>query len=455
MMKPILTDKHLDTLTVGLNESTSLIGLEGTVRSTKTVFAIQLFYFAVKNSKEKLHCLAAKDYDAIRDNLLECNGYGLTDGLFPDVRMVRDKIGGYYLVMDGIKKDQKKKILVAGYSDKHQWKKILGKTIGVFLIDEANTADETFIDETFARQVSVDHPLTIMTLNGDNPQHFIYQKYLNYCKPLFKVPQSILFDMNKFPKKKGWYYTHWTFKDNPIMTKEKIERAMEIYPVGSYYYTIKILGERGTAEGMVYDIFVKNMQSYIINNIDDFEFASIVIGVDFGGNGSAHTFVATGYGKDFKYIVHLESERVEATGTTADDLADAFEKFVRMVIAKYRWQNKAMECYCDSAEQTLKNSLKFRSESKGLPLIVKNAQKKQINDRIQYQLKLFSSKVLFFNFSAKSCIEAYRTARYSDKQGHLNERLDDGTSDIDTMDASEYTLEPYMKIVQQLLEVRE
>ena len=54
--------------------------------------------------------------------------------------------------------------------------------------------------------------------------------------------------------------------------------------------------------------------------------------------------------------------------------------------------------------------------------------------------------------TAKSCINAYQTAVYNEKPGHEDERLDDGTSDIDTMDASEYTLEPYMNDLLQTME---
>lgn len=448
MMQVQLNDKHLDFLSLATRPTTRLLVAEGTVRSSKTVAALQAFYLAVKFSKDRVHCISAKDYDSIKDNLLECNGLGLLE-LFPEIKMVRFKIGAHYLLMKGAD-GQSKIILLAGYDTKRQWKKILGKTIGCFLVDEVNIADKTFIEESFARQVSSDSPLTIWTLNGDNPQHYIYQEYINYCKIIGKAPKSIHDDMDVVENKKGYYYMHWTMADNPVMTPEKIDAAKSIYPIGSYYYTIKILGERGIAEGLIYTIFATNAEAYILHKVPKLQ--NIVVGVDFGGNGSAHTFVATGIGPQMQYAVHLESKRVNATGITPDQLADEFEKFVVMIQKKYGFM--AFECYCDSAEQTLINGLKNRVLHKKLGVIVKNAHKKPINDRIEFQLMLLSTKRLFFMFTATTCIEAYRTAVYNSQKGHENERLDDGTTDIDTMDASEYTLEPYMRNMMIQLEVR-
>ena len=138
-----LTSKHLDFFSLAIRKTTRLLVAEGTVRSSKTVAALQAFYLAVKFSKDRIHCISAKDYDSIKDNLLECNGLGLLE-LFPEIKMVRFKIGAHYLLMKGAD-GQSKIILLAGYDTKRQWKKILGKTIGVFLIDESNIADKTFI----------------------------------------------------------------------------------------------------------------------------------------------------------------------------------------------------------------------------------------------------------------------------------------------------------------------
>ena len=90
-MPLVLNDKHLDLLSLAVRPDTSLLVLEGTVRSSKTVIVIQAFYLRVKQSKTNLHCIGGKDYDAIRDNVLDCDGLGLLH-LFPDVLLNNARI---------------------------------------------------------------------------------------------------------------------------------------------------------------------------------------------------------------------------------------------------------------------------------------------------------------------------------------------------------------------------
>lgn len=446
----LITEKMLDTIALAVKPQVNVLAAEGSIRSSKTVSFIEAFNTAVRDNPCELHLIAAKDLDAVRDNILHSDGLGLMD-LFPDVELVKEKIGGYFLTVPGFD-GRNRKVLLAGYANKDQWKKILGKTLGVELIDEANLASEQFLDEAYARQASADKPLTLYTLNGDDPKHYIYQKYINYCKPLGKVPSSILADMNKFEKKKGWYYMHWVMEDNPIMTPEKIERAKQLYPIDSYYYRIKILGERGIAEGLIYQLFATNQAQYLIKKQDLPLLCQINIGVDFGGNGSAHTFVATGFNRSLTDIYVLRSKRINARDVTPDKLYDEFELFFKEVQLKFGFL--AMNVYCDSAEQTLIAGLRNRTLSKGIGAIIKNALKKQIKDRIEFVLLLLSLKrIHILDEGCDSFIEAFRTAVYDSREGHTSERLDNGTTDIDTMDGFEYSIESNMRNIMINLEV--
>ena len=446
-----ITEKMLDTISLAVKPKVNVLAAEGSIRSSKTVSFIEAFNTAVRDNPCELHFVAAKDLDAVRDNILHSDGLGLMD-LFPDIELVKEQVGGYFLTIPGW--DGKiKKVLLVGYAKKDQWKKILGKTIGVELIDEANLASEQFLDEAFARQASADKPLTLYTLNGDDPKHYIYQKYINHCKPLGTVPSSILNDMNKFEKKKGWYYMHWTMHDNPVMTPEKIERTKQLYPIDSYYYRIKILGERGIAEGLIYTLFATNQAKYLIKRQDLPMLSQINIGVDFGGNGSAHTFVATGINRQMTDLYVLRSKRLLAKDVTPDKLYDEFEIFFRHVQVNFGFQ--AMNVYCDSAEQTLISGLRNRVLSKGIGAVIKNALKKQIKDRIEFELLCLSLKrIHILDEDCDSFIEAFRTAAYDSRPGHTSERLDNGTTDIDTMDAFEYSTEANMRNLMINMEVR-
>ena len=444
------TDKMLDNMALAIRNNVVLLVAEGAIRSSKTVTMIHVFNTAVRMSPENLHLIAAKDLDAVRDNILHSDGLGLMD-TFSDIQMEKEEIGGYFLTVPGCD-GSIKKVLLVGYDKKDKWKKILGKTLGVELIDEVNLASEQFLDEAYARQASADNPLTIYTLNGDDPKHYCYQKYINYCKPLGTVPASILADMNKFPNKKGWYYMHWTMNDNPAMTPEKIERAKQIYPIDSYYYTIKILGERGIAEGLIYSLYATNQSRYLVKKEDLPPLSHINIGMDFGGNGSAHTFVATGFNMQMTDLYVLRSKRLPAKDVTPDKLYDEFEIFFKTV-QKF-FGIRAMNVYCDSAEQTLISGLKNRVLSQGIAAVIKNALKKQIKDRIEFeQLALSLVKIHILDEGTESFQDAFRTAVYDSRDGHTSERLDNGTTDIDTMDAFEYSIEADMKSIMINMEV--
>ena len=72
--KPNLSGlKQKQALYVGLQDSTRLFVFEGTIRSSKTITAIEVFIQRVNKSIERNHLIACKDYDAINRNILDSN----------------------------------------------------------------------------------------------------------------------------------------------------------------------------------------------------------------------------------------------------------------------------------------------------------------------------------------------------------------------------------------------
>lgn len=463
MAELILTDKHLDLLKVGMLPDTRLLTLEGTVRSSKTLIAIQLFYLRVKFSKDKFHCIAGKDYDSIRDNILDCNGFGLTSDKFTDVILKRDKIGSYYLLIRGIDGEEKI-VLLAGYDNKAQWKKILGKTISTILIDEVNIADRNFVDECFARQVSVDNPLTIFTLNGDNPDHYIYTDYINYSKPIWVVPNSIVLDMKNYDNKKGYYYTHWTMNDNPVMTKEKIDNAMQLYPIGSYYYTTKILGERGTAEGSIYAQYLN--ESYISKKIDcEFrgtkmykdeieyllmsgQFIRYTIGLDLGNNdlkrGTILTF--TGLERAFSSVDVIDSYQCKEKESQAlvEEICNKIAEWYNSILNINAFNSIRVDGY--GAIQVLIPTIRKQLASMRINCVCDLAIKfgEDGGRFIRQDLLLLMVSRHMIKFSQRSgAIETMKQLRklvYNEKDGLP---LDNNTLEVDYYDSLGYSYTPF------------
>lgn len=438
MSSPEITDKMLDAISIGLNPKCTVHIHEGTVRSSKTTVAIIEFFEAVQKSDEVLHLIAAADLDAIRENILKVK-YGLMDQFSEWCSLRKDYIGGYYVVVrcDYPGKPAQKKILLANYSDASKWEKILGKTFGVIFIDEVNTADEQFVDECFARQVSCDEPLQIWTLNGDTPDLWVYTKYINHARIYGNAPMSIRKDMDRTPKVKGWWYQHWTMEDNPIMTPEKIERAKSIYPVGSYYYTIKILGERGSAGEKIYQAY---MDDTLIKPLKTESYMYFGLGVDIGATRACNSFTLIGITADYSKVGVIDKMTFEQCGYK--------EKTQRLKEFVYKWRDKYVVpdyIAVDSAEQNYIADLRMDFKRENLPPVIPSY-KATIKQRIDMNVVLLAKQRIEFNDTeeGREVYRAFQSAKWEDgKTGLVREDKNERINDI--LDSLEYAQTRHMK----------
>ena len=105
--------------------------------------------------------------------------------------------------------------------------------------------------------------------------------------------------------------------------------------------------------------------------------------------------------------------------------------------------------YCDSAEQTLINGLVSYLRNRGYKIPVKNSIKKPIQDRIMFtNLLVATSRFFIYIKDCETLNDALIEAVYDDKKNE-DTRLDDFTSDIDTLDAFEYSFESVMKLYER------
>lgn len=100
-----------------------------------------------------------------------------------------------------------------------------------------------------------------------------------------------------------------------------------------------------------------------------------------------------------------------------------------------------INAYCDSAEQLLIKS--FRQAVGKYGVNVKNALKKPVNTRINMLNRLIAGKRFFVCNECPHVIEAIRGAVWDERNLHKDVRLDNGTSNIDSLDALEYSFERY------------
>jgi hypothetical protein len=131
------------------------------------------------------------------------------------------------------------------------------------------------------------------------------------------------------------------------------------------------------------------------------------------------------------------AEYREKEALTPERLNRDFADFVRM--CKERWF--VPDVYCDSAEQTLINGLRQTVARERLMVNVSNALKRPINERIRTACVLMGAGRFLISSECRETIDALRSAVWDAK--HLTEdvRLDNGTTNVDNLDAMEYSFE--------------
>ena len=265
------------------------------------------------------------------------------------------------------------------------------------------------------------------------------------------------------------YLQRYTIFDNPFLPEEFVQQLCKEYE-GTIYYDRLILGLWKRAEGAIYKRFADNPEVFLCEIEDEpsldpehkqfrkEDITSIEIGLDFGGNQSGHSFVARGYTDDYENVIALLSERVMAKDEDNDidsnRLNELFCEFVQKVIDSYAVCVKRGDyvefcnvesVFWDNAETVLGNSIRNAVEKKFPWISVRPAKKKTINDRIRCTVKLMGAGRFFITKDCKSLEIAFSDAVWNSEVKDKDERLDDGSTDIDSLDAFEYTIERDMK----------
>lgn len=230
------------------------------------------------------------------------------------------------------------------------------------------------------------------------------------------------------------YRQDYTIYDNPFLSSAFIANLEKEYS-GTVFWDRYILGRWVPAEGVIYRRFADNPDAYIIPKTALPKLRHINIGVDFGGNQSNHAFVAIGISEDWTLYV-LRTKSIKANGTDVFDLISAFNDFAQGIERDY---GSIDDVYCDSAEQTIINTM--RRSRRSTKYSIRNAIKKEIIDRIRATCLLMSrGRIWLIDGECEPLINGLKDAVWDSKK--LDDvRLDDGTSDIDVLDAFEYAWE--------------
>ena len=307
-----------------------------------------------------------------------------------------------------------------------QVSKIQGTSIKYCYGDEvAKWNQEVFI----MVQGSLDKPYSMFdgALNPENQSHWLKKDFLD------KVEEKGL----------DVYVQHYTIFDNPFLSQEFVDNLCKEYE-GTVFYDRLILGLWKNAEGIIYKQFADNPSQFIKDKAVDengnkINFMIISIGIDYGATQGETEFKATGITPYFRQVWTLDEEKLSGLHTP-EQMYEKFVEFYKRGVAEYGKVTHAFGDY-GALGQVITFGLNRYLQQHNVPLKVDDCVKGRIVDRIELDCHLFGQMRRFILIKCKYLIEAYSQALWDDKKE--DERLDDGTTPIDDLDASEYSMFPF------------
>lgn len=307
-----------------------------------------------------------------------------------------------------------------------QVSKIQGTSIKYCYGDEvAKWNQEVFI----MVQGSLDKPYSMFdgALNPENQSHWLKKDFLD------KVEEKGL----------DVYVQHYTIFDNPFLSKDFVDNLCKEYE-GTVFYDRLILGLWKNAEGIIYKQFADDPSKFIKDEAKDehgnkINFMIISIGIDYGATQGETEFKATGITPYFKQVWTLDEEKLSGLHTP-EQMYEKFVEFYWRVVNEYGKVTHAFGDY-GALGQVITFGLNRHLQQHAIPLKINDCIKGRIVDRIELDCHLFGQMRRFILRKCKYLIEAYSQALWDDKKE--DERLDDGTTPIDDLDASEYSMFPF------------
>lgn len=398
---------------------------DGAVRSGKTVsMAISFINWAMARYNETDFAICGKTVGSLRRNVIITLKQQLLSLNFEFEEKRSDNL---IIITKG---DITNYFYVFGGKDESSQDLIQGMTLGGVLFDEVALMPQSFVTQAEAR-CSLEGSKLWYNCNPKGPTHYFKREYIDVLE------------------EKRLLYLHFTMDDNLTLSDDVKERYRRMFT--GVFYERNILGLWVTAEGKIYISFGKDniidMADWYAKDEDGKythplrkKLSICTIGVDFGGNKSSTTFTCTAFTQGFNECITVKEKRIKQE-IDPTQLEKMFVDFCRECMTEY----KVLAAYCDSAEQVLIRGLRKAVLNANIPIAINNARKGEIIDRIRFGLTMFAQHRFFILSDCKETIQAYTDAVWDDKKEDV--RLDDGTTNIDSLDSSEYSQEPYMKIM--------
>lgn len=307
----------------------------------------------------------------------------------------------------------------------NQVDRIRGSSIKYCYGDEIVTWNEKVFQMLKSR---LDKPYSCFdgTCNPDSPMHW-FKKFLDSDADI--------------------YLQEYRIDDNPFLSPEFVANLKKEYE-GTVYYDRYILGLWKTADGLIYRQFADNPEHWMIDTVNKKQIDFISVGIDFGGNRSLTTFVATAVMRNYSELIVLRDYHI--AGTKGEIDADRLSRELISFLQKLQLDYPGVYiryCFADCAEQYLITTLRKTLLAAGLNISVGDSDKNAITSRILCTNTLLNTNRLHLLHGCDLLRAGLEGAVWDSKAAEKgkDKRLDNFTSDIDILDAFEYSFERFMR----------
>lgn len=425
-------------------ETSKINVLEGAIRSGKTIVNLVAFsHYLDMHETGGLFVASSTTSGIAWEILAECRGHASADGkygaeqgfglmyLFKG-RCKKTKIKGSDAIEIINKKKKKCSIIFVGAKNKGSIETVRGFTISGWIATELenhNTADgDDFIGFMFGRMLGAPNGKAFMDLNPSFPTNKMYTEYLDK----WESNPSISYN-----------YAKCNMLDNSAFTQEQIDATLMLYSdKESIMYKRDILGDRAAASGCIFTEFANDQSKWVLDTLDNInKVAFISLGIDFGGNGSNTAFAASIISRDYKSVTPLCDDEIDMSDQNNANV-NTYRRRLNEFIDKVKSYNLGIPilyCYCDNADRVMTNETSLALRKIAPEIRVYGCSKRTIKDRISLKSAMMSTGHWNVYKDANYIIDSTATQVWNSKVGHEDERLDDGTCDVDIADAEEYS----------------
>lgn len=320
----------------------------------------------------------------------------------------------------------------------NQVSKIRGASIKYCYCDELAEYNEE-VWELLKSRLDKPYSCVDATLNPESNTHWLKVNFLDTIEE----------------KEIDAYVQTYTIFDNEYLDPIFVKNLCKEYE-GTIYYNRYILGQWCNAEGLIYTKFANDPSQYIWKDKKDdgnynLPSGMTIIGIDYGGTKSGQAFVCTRISNDYKKVIVLGSEK-HMGDIDPDKLEELEIEFAKKMMYKYNCDIDYM--FPDNEEVVLIRGLKRRVQEMSWSTIVRGCTKEPINDRIDCGRTMISYGILYYiEEECKIFVDALSSALWDD-DAKEDTRLDDFTTDIDTIDAWEYSWCRYMRQINDMINRR-